>query len=198
MPQLTAAFPRAAVKLTGSPLLAAAAAAAVGAVQHNQRSLSNGCLMRVAPLAVWAHQQPADVIAQHAMAQTALTHPNKTAQASPLPGPPGHQVPCAFHHNHFGHPVAATHCTGRRLPPCSLGPAPGLATPLKGQCQCHPACCCVLLSGWHSCLLHHNRTPHHPHTGRPRCHRSSNSLAAGAAAGQRGASGRCCCAGMAG
>lgn len=36
--------------------------------------------MRVTPLAVWAHQQPTDVIAEHAMAQTALTHPNKTAQ----------------------------------------------------------------------------------------------------------------------
>jgi hypothetical protein len=36
--------------------------------------------MRVTPLAVWASQQAADVIAQHAMEQTALTHPNKTAQ----------------------------------------------------------------------------------------------------------------------
>jgi hypothetical protein len=48
--------------------------------QHNQESLSNGCLMRVTPLGVWAHKQPVDVIAQHAMADAALTHPNKTAQ----------------------------------------------------------------------------------------------------------------------
>jgi len=48
--------------------------------QWNGQSLSNGCLMRVTPLAVWAHQQPTDIIAEHAMAQTALTHPNKTAQ----------------------------------------------------------------------------------------------------------------------
>jgi hypothetical protein len=49
------------------------------AAQHNQESLSNGSLMRVTPLAVWAHKQPVDVIAQHAMAEAALTHPNKTA-----------------------------------------------------------------------------------------------------------------------
>jgi ADP-ribosylglycohydrolase len=49
-------------------------------LQHNQSSQSNGCLMRVTPLAVWAHQQPVDVIAQHAMDETALTHPNKIAQ----------------------------------------------------------------------------------------------------------------------
>ena len=50
-------------------------------LQHNQSSQSNGCLMRLTPLAVWAHQQPVEVIARHAMDETALTHPNKIAQA---------------------------------------------------------------------------------------------------------------------
>jgi ADP-ribosylglycohydrolase len=49
-------------------------------LQSNQDSLSNGCLMRITPLAIWSSRQPADVIAAHAAAETSLTHPQLTAQ----------------------------------------------------------------------------------------------------------------------
>lgn len=49
-------------------------------LQANQDSLSNGCLMRITPLAIWSSRQPADVIAANAAAETALTHPQQTAQ----------------------------------------------------------------------------------------------------------------------
>ncbi|WIA34941.1 hypothetical protein OEZ86_013222 [Tetradesmus obliquus] len=50
------------------------------AAEANQDSLSNGCLMRITPLAIWSSRQPADVIAANAAAETALTHPQQTAQ----------------------------------------------------------------------------------------------------------------------
>lgn len=50
------------------------------AAQYNQQSLSNGCLMRVTPLAVWGHKQPVQRLAQLVQEETALTHPNTTAQ----------------------------------------------------------------------------------------------------------------------
>jgi hypothetical protein len=52
----------------------------LAAMQNNEDSLSNGCLMRIAPMAIWSSRQPVDVIAANAAAETSLTHPQQTAQ----------------------------------------------------------------------------------------------------------------------
>ena len=52
-------------------------------LRHNTGSLANGALMRVAPLAVWAHREPAEAIFQHCAADASLSHPNPVcAEAS--------------------------------------------------------------------------------------------------------------------
>lgn len=50
------------------------------AVQRNQESKSNGCLMRCAPLAVWGHRLDAQQLAAAARADCRLTNPNHSCQ----------------------------------------------------------------------------------------------------------------------
>lgn len=47
---------------------------------HIRESRSNGSLMRVSPLAVWAHARSDDEVAEMARAESAITHPNATCR----------------------------------------------------------------------------------------------------------------------
>ncbi|KAF6253657.1 ADP-ribosylation/Crystallin J1 [Scenedesmus sp. NREL 46B-D3] len=67
----------------GNPVVEGMAARMqAAAAQHNQNSLSNGCLLRLTPLAIWSSRQPTDVVAANAAAETSLTHPQQTAQVA--------------------------------------------------------------------------------------------------------------------
>jgi len=46
---------------------------------HTRSSESNGCLMRITPLAVWGHRLPKDQLYQAVKLQTSLTHSNQIA-----------------------------------------------------------------------------------------------------------------------
>lgn len=47
--------------------------------QHTRASESNGCLMRITPLAVWGHKLPKEQLYQAVKLQTSLTHSNQIA-----------------------------------------------------------------------------------------------------------------------
>jgi ADP-ribosylglycohydrolase len=51
-------------------------------VQYNQKSLSNGCLMRITPLPIWGSSLSPNELAAAAKTECSLTHPNKVAQVS--------------------------------------------------------------------------------------------------------------------
>lgn len=47
------------------------------AAKYNQFSEANGALMRVSPIAIWAHNEPYQVIASYAKFDAQLSHPNQ-------------------------------------------------------------------------------------------------------------------------
>ena len=51
-------------------------------MQSNMESKANGALMRITPLAVWAHQLSQDQLVQAARSDAQLTHPNQTCQVT--------------------------------------------------------------------------------------------------------------------
>lgn len=51
-------------------------------MQSNMESKANGALMRITPLAVWAHQLPQEQLVQTVRADAQLTHPNQTCQVT--------------------------------------------------------------------------------------------------------------------
>lgn len=46
----------------------------------NPESQANGSLMRISPLGIWGHAQPAEQLAEHARADARLTHPHPVCQ----------------------------------------------------------------------------------------------------------------------
>ncbi|KAL3141635.1 hypothetical protein ABBQ32_004868 [Trebouxia sp. C0010 RCD-2024] len=57
-----------------------AAAVIKSSADSNMESKANGALMRITPLAVWAHQLPQEQLVQTVRADAQLTHPNQTCQ----------------------------------------------------------------------------------------------------------------------
>jgi ADP-ribosylglycohydrolase len=47
------------------------------AARYNMLSEANGALMRCSPIAIWAHKEPKEVIAQYAKLDAMLSHPNQ-------------------------------------------------------------------------------------------------------------------------
>ena len=52
------------------------------AKEKNYASESNGCLMRITPLAVWCHNLPDDKLKEAAEKEDEITHPSANTQAA--------------------------------------------------------------------------------------------------------------------
>jgi ADP-ribosyl-[dinitrogen reductase] hydrolase len=60
--------------------LLAGRAAAIANARGNRLSQANGSLMRISPLGIWGASVPADQLAEHARADSQITHPNPVCQ----------------------------------------------------------------------------------------------------------------------